>query len=483
MLPMTWLVLLGLVGVVVGLPLLFATLRAPVRGGLLLGYLGLLQVIPGTVVAPFTIPLPGGLALTPANILVAGVLLTVVLIVVVEHDPVLVRLSVLVVLVAGALEVGLVALTGWAMSSGAVVPFEGAEAATYGGSLMVLLAGTPVVMAEVLAAVVVSERVRRGVPRRWAAATAGAVTLTALLVLDGVAFTVLTDLLEPGLARAVAGGVGRKLVLAVLFGVPLATYLAVRREPARSGRPLRLRDVVTIARGDLLERVARHERERIALLERTVTVAEEERQRLAEDLHDDAIQLFAAADLHLQRLQAREHVTELETVQRLVRNGVGSLRRIILQLRGPDVTGATFAPLVRTYVDRLQPDGDTLEVELDVDLPDGLPDETVAAAYRVVVEALSNVVRHARATRVTVEVDVRAGVLRGAVHDDGVGIPDDAQTGPGHLGLRAMRDRAEARGGELKVAAADGGTVVTFTLPVAPGSDGFSAARLAAPRR
>lgn len=470
MLP-AWVVLIGMLVVLVGLPLWYATMRPLVRTSLLLGHIAVLQVIPGTLIAPYAFRLPGGLLLTPANVIVSAVFMAAVVLVMVERRATIVRLAVLVVVVAGLVEVGLLASTNWALSTGTVEPFLEVDADVYGSFLGALLAGTPLVVVELLLFVVVTERLGSVVSDGRRAAVAYVGVFGAILVLDGVLFTLVTGLLEPGLTAQIAGGVARKLVLAVAFGVPLLGFVLVQRvdvELAGERPPLSLRDVLLAPRHELVARLERRERERVVLLERTLHVAEEERRRLAEDLHDDAIQLLTAADIHLQRIAAATPEVDVEKVRQLVRSGVGSLRRLILELRAPEVTATGFEPLVRSYVDRIVPTG-TPVVELHVDLPSDVPEEVVSGAFRIVLESLSNAVRHADATDVRVDVVVNGRRLVGEVVDDGSGIPHDAETGPGHLGLRAMRDRADVLGGRIDVRAmADGGTRVAFELPIGP---------------
>lgn len=116
-----------------------------------------------------------------------------------------------------------------------------------------------------------------------------------------------------------------------------------------------------------------------------------------------------------------------------------------------------------------------LEVHLEVcEVPESLPPEVQLAAYRIVGEAVTNVVRHARASRCTVRVSSRADT-DGTVHlvvrvaDDGSGRADAPFTGPG-VGLRSMRERAEELGGRLETDHAPaGGMVLTASLPL-PGS-------------
>jgi signal transduction histidine kinase len=90
-----------------------------------------------------------------------------------------------------------------------------------------------------------------------------------------------------------------------------------------------------------------------------------------------------------------------------------------------------------------------------------------AIVYRVLQESLSNVARHARASRVLVSLERDGPRLTLRVQDDGVGIAGPAE--PGRFGLAGMRERAEAGGGELIVSSAPGaGTIVELTLPVLP---------------
>jgi signal transduction histidine kinase len=277
-----------------------------------------------------------------------------------------------------------------------------------------------------------------------------------VVVLDGVLFPSATRLLEPGLSAAIAGSVERKVLLAVLYAAPLLAFVLIYRGAMERYRdaPLRVREVLFAPKQHLVRELEQQEHERIQLLERVARVAEEERQRLAEDLHDDAIQLLTAADIRLQTTMRDAPDADLEPA-----------RRLILEQRGPDVTADSFADLVGAYADRLLP-ADGVELDIDVQLPDDVPPEVIAAAYRIVLEALSNVARHAGAGTASVTVTGREDLLVGAVTDDGVGIPVDAETGPGHLGLRAMRDRAAMVGGRVTVTPADGGTVVSFELPL-----------------
>jgi signal transduction histidine kinase len=104
-----------------------------------------------------------------------------------------------------------------------------------------------------------------------------------------------------------------------------------------------------------------------------------------------------------------------------------------------------------------------LDLPVDVDVPDErFPHEIEASAYFIVAEALTNVVKHSRATRAEVRTSVEDGTLRLEVRDDGIGGADPS----GH-GLVGLDDRATALGGRLEIESPPGGgTLVTATLPL-----------------
>lgn len=211
------------------------------------------------------------------------------------------------------------------------------------------------------------------------------------------------------------------------------------------------------------------EQERRELLQRNLEVAEAERDRLGRDLHDEAIQLLAAAAFRLEAAAEAAAGVDLEPARNLLRDGIGSLRRVVLELESPDMTVRSLEEYVAAYAERMLGPAE-MEFDLTVDLPQTVEPEVLTATYRIVVEALSNVARHARAQHARVDITAREGVLSGRVTDDGRGIPGGHAPGPDHLGLRSMRERAERFGGRVTVgpAGGDGGTVVDFELGPVP---------------
>ena len=225
-----------------------------------------------------------------------------------------------------------------------------------------------------------------------------------------------------------------------------------------------------------LERV---ERDRRHLLGQLITAQEEERRRLAGDLHDDAIQSLTAARMHLSVLHhqldrlgdaASEAVgTALAHARDNLEQGLAAARTFLFDLRPPLLDSAGLEPALRQQLAKLaERTGCKTEVtwlldeRLDADL------ETVA--FRVVQEALANVARHADATTVWVlaERDGPDVVLQ--VADDGVGFDPPAAreraAATGHLGLRSMAERIQTAGGSLDITSGPGnGTRVILRLP------------------
>jgi PAS domain S-box-containing protein len=228
---------------------------------------------------------------------------------------------------------------------------------------------------------------------------------------------------------------------------------------------------------DVTERLAREElerdlAERRALLAHLVSAGEEERSRIADDIHDDSIQAITAAGMRLQILRRSlvdpgqlELLGELEQTIQL---SIARLRNLLFELRPPVLDNEGLSAALEMYLDVAQSETETtyrLEDRLRVQPPP----ETRTILYRIVLEALANARKHAAAATVTVSLDQREGGYLVRVADDGVGFAVEESTPvPGHLGLAAMRERAILAGGRLRIEAAHGsGTAVEVWIPEA----------------
>jgi PAS domain S-box-containing protein len=208
------------------------------------------------------------------------------------------------------------------------------------------------------------------------------------------------------------------------------------------------------------------------LLERMTMAQEEERQRIAADIHDDTIQVLAAVSARMQRLRARlRNEKQLELVadvEETLRLATGRLRSLVFDLRPPalDLNGG-LPDAIRQYLKTTGPETH-LQFQVRGHAVPEMRAETQLILYRIAQEALINVDKHARATRVDVEVEEVDEGVRLRVRDDGAGF-DASRPGsvPGHLGVTAMRERAEFAGGWWRCESAVGhGTMVEFWVPL-----------------
>jgi PAS domain S-box-containing protein len=204
---------------------------------------------------------------------------------------------------------------------------------------------------------------------------------------------------------------------------------------------------------------------------RIAEIEEEQRRRLAADLHDGPVQVLSALALRIGTLRRRlgavliDAAEELEVDEETVRRTVAELRRVMFDLDVPDLMERGLGPALRSSaLNKLD------DAEVTLHDPGGLViDRTVATVlFRCGQEALQNIAKHANATHVAiyVEQDDEATSLR--IVDDGVGV-DPTTIGvlrPGHIGLRSVMDRARQLGGTASISSAPGvGTTVELSIP------------------
>ncbi len=222
------------------------------------------------------------------------------------------------------------------------------------------------------------------------------------------------------------------------------------------------------AAADRLHRVAA---QRSELLRRLVTAQEEERSRIAADVHDESVQALAAVDLRLGLLRGRlrdaapELAGSVDQIQTIVATATRGLRQLLFDLEPVDGRQSCVAAVEETAAHVFE--DDALSWTVACDGPVDLPDVVQGQALRIVKEALINVHKHARAATVLVRVVNGTHGVEVTVTDDGVGLDVDALAPrPGHRGLATMRDRAELTGGWCRVESVPGqGTTLRFWLP------------------
>jgi PAS domain S-box-containing protein len=219
-----------------------------------------------------------------------------------------------------------------------------------------------------------------------------------------------------------------------------------------------------------VETLKQVDQNRQALLRRLVDAQEQERRAIAHDIHDDTIQSMFAVSLRLSTLRNALHdavqVEQLDLLEQSVQASTERLRHLLFELRPAALDEGGFPAALREYLDVMKSEN-AIDVELETALEHSPASETQVIAYRIAQEALANVRKHARASRVECAVSaVDDGILT-RIADDGVGFEEDgSRPAAGHLGMVSMRERAEMAGGWFRVTSSEGkGCVVEFWIP------------------
>lgn len=220
------------------------------------------------------------------------------------------------------------------------------------------------------------------------------------------------------------------------------------------------RQAATAAHAVLLTRELRRSRDQV------VASREEERRRLSRDLHDGIGPLLTTVSLQLDaavRLLTQDPdrsgalITEARSE---VDQAVSEVRRLLQDLRPRALEELGLTAAVEAALGSLRSAGITTDLSMSNDLQ--LPPDTEVALFRILSEALNNVVRHAEASRVTVRIEDHDGEVAASVEDNGKGLGPQPTLG---VGLVSMRERAEQLGGRLTVEATNRGTRVALRLP------------------
>ena len=234
---------------------------------------------------------------------------------------------------------------------------------------------------------------------------------------------------------------------------------------------------LAVENGRAFEEIGRQRLALDVLTARMIGAQEEERRRIARELHDGVSQTLTAVKFELERLGRRPGVGE--EIQRAVGtlgDAIGEVRQLCMDLRPSQLDHlgllATVQWFAKSYTARTS-------IDVRVDAPEELqtlPPEVEINVYRVIQEALSNISKHAEATQATVKIRARRRRLDVTITDDGVGF--DPQAARGHadargmdrgMGLLTMGERAHLLGGELRVRSQEGrGTSIEVSVPIMP---------------
>jgi len=280
---------------------------------------------------------------------------------------------------------------------------------------------------------------------------------------------------EP-LARAlgdssIAGG-NALFVPLVFRNEPLGLLVAAGESP--SGRPLaaedgRLLETIAAAGANAVQTAKSVAAER---LRHSIEASERERRRWARELHDETLQALGGLQLLLSSALRGPHERLPEAVRRAadeIGGQIAGLRALIAELRPAALDELGLVPAIETLAQRTAASEDiTVEtnVELELEAAGRLEPEVESTLYRLTQEALTNVVKHARASRVEMTLVRADKAIELTVSDDGSGF--DVKASTGGFGLVGMRERVTLAGGRLEIASTRGqGTTLRATLPAA----------------
>lgn len=266
-----------------------------------------------------------------------------------------------------------------------------------------------------------------------------------------------------------------RLGMQVMTGFTVALLLVVW---ALLHREMRQREEkrrqLVAERGRLEAEVERRTGELSELSNHLQMVREEEKTRLARDIHDELGGVLVSAKMDVAWAEERLRDGNVEIAAKLRRAlesldaGVALKRRIIEELRPALLDNLGLGPAIEWLAHQTC---DRAGIALQIDVPDDappLPPDVAIALFRIVQEALTNVLKYAKATKVDIELVQAEDAVSLVLSDDGVGMPPEAKTDRLSHGISGMRQRVRALGGEFAIHSTNGrGTMIEVTVPLA----------------
>jgi two-component system, NarL family, sensor histidine kinase DevS len=273
---------------------------------------------------------------------------------------------------------------------------------------------------------------------------------------------------DPELMRRVGARAGLWAPLTIR-GESIGVIMAMDRrefDPRFSDADLRLaqrfaaRAAVAV---DLSHRVAR------ATVQRILGGQEQERRRLSRELHDETGQALTSILLGLKSLEEAKGTDRfagaLADLRELVTVTLQDVRRLAVELRPKALDDFGLTPALERLTSTFE-EQSGIATQLEARLPEArLASEIETVLYRVVQEALTNIVKHAQAQHVSVVLQTRPGRLTAVIEDDGRGFSTNEEEGDG-LGLIGMKERVGLVGGRLEVESSTTGTTIVVEVPI-----------------
>lgn len=217
----------------------------------------------------------------------------------------------------------------------------------------------------------------------------------------------------------------------------------------------------------LARQIQAHQTARAQLLQRTLDAAEQERTRVARDLHDDVIQDLAGLSFALEAQERRadpDQRARLAQARSILQNSLRTMRKVTSSLYTPDLLALGLPAALERLTEPLSAGGVATTVHVDPGI--SLNPAQEGMFLRIAREALANIAKHAQPSSVQVHLKQGASGVILSISDDGEGFDTSVDAPEGHLGLRIMRDLTEAAGATLGLSSRlGGGTTLVVYLP------------------
>jgi signal transduction histidine kinase len=208
------------------------------------------------------------------------------------------------------------------------------------------------------------------------------------------------------------------------------------------------------------------------LLEKVITTQEDERRRIARELHDSTSQNLTSLIVGLRMMEAHcvqcASQTKATDLRQVASQTLDEVHDLSMRLRPRVLDDLGLAAALERLMHEWQARY-TIPVDMVFQLDERLPGEIETAIYRIVQEALTNIARHAQAKSASILVERRGDLVRAIVEDDGIGFDVNTNQGERHLGLLGMRERAELLNGTMTIESSpNGGTSIFIEIPLTP---------------
>ncbi|HXF64221.1 MAG TPA: HAMP domain-containing protein [Caldilineaceae bacterium] len=217
--------------------------------------------------------------------------------------------------------------------------------------------------------------------------------------------------------------------------------------------------------------VAEKERARTHLLSRLISAQEEERKRIARELHDGVGQALTSILVHIRVLEqsgdSQAEQARMAELRRLVDETLAAVRLLSRELRPSALDDLGLAAALERYVAEFRVRYPHLTVDLHCDLGMRLPSSVETSLYRIIQEAMTNAARHSQATALSVVVFQREGKAHAIIEDNGRGFDvATARRAGSSVGLHSMVERSELLGGTIDIESSGEGTTVYVEIPI-----------------